>query len=124
MTEVADALTAPRTVRTARTAKDRPTAPVDPPLSWTMLAAASRNTLAPTAATSRVVDPVTQAPVIATPKTPLLEPLQQIPVFGPLFVTPIIAAINRIPVVSDLLHPIFGYPLAAAARRGLHVRAT
>ncbi|MGK2870543.1 MAG: alpha/beta hydrolase family protein, partial [Mycobacterium sp.] len=30
---------------------------------------------------------------------------------GPLFVTPIIAAINRIPVISDLLHPIFGYPL-------------
>ncbi|MDO0973885.1 CocE/NonD family hydrolase [Mycolicibacterium frederiksbergense] len=118
MTEVADALTAPRTVRTARTAKDRPTAPVDPPLSWTMLAAASRNTLAPTAATSRVVDPVTQAPVIATPKTPLLEPLQQIPVFAPLFVTPIIAAINRIPVVSDLLHPIFGYPLAAGRPPG------
>lgn len=118
VTEVADALTAPRTARTARTAKDRPTAPVDPPLSWTMLAAASRNTLAPTAATSRVVDPVTQAPVIATPKTPLLEPLQQIPVFGPLFVTPIIAAINRIPVVSDLLHPIFGYPLEAGRPPG------
>lgn len=118
VTEVADALTAPRTVRTARTAKYRPTAPVDPPLSWTMLAAASRNTLAPTAATSRVVDPVTQAPVIATPKTPLLEPLQQIPVFGPLFVTPIIATINRIPVVSDLLHPIFGYPLEAGRPPG------
>lgn len=118
VTEVADALTAPRTVRMARTAKDRPTAPVDPPLSWTMLAAASRNTLAPTAATSRVIDPVTQAPVIATPKTPPLEPLQQIPVFGPLFVTPIIAAINRIPVVSDLLHPIFGYPLAAGRPPG------
>ncbi len=118
VTEVADAVTAPRTARTARTAKDRPTVPVDPPLSWTMLAAASRNTLAPTAATSRVIDPVTQAPVIATPKTPLLEPLQQIPVFGPLFVTPIIAAINRIPVVSDLLHPIFGYPLEAGRPPG------
>ncbi len=118
VTEVADALTAPRTARTARTAKDRPTVPVDPPLSWTMLAAASRNTLAPAAATSRVIDPVTQAPVIATPKTPLLEPLQQIPVFGPLFVTPIVAAINRIPVVSDLLHPIFGYPLEAGRPPG------
>lgn len=118
VTEVADALTAPRTARTARTAKDRPTVPVDPPLSWTMPAAASRNTLATTAATSRVIDPVTLAPVIATPKTPLLEPLQQIPVFGPLFVTPIVAAINRIPVVSDLLHPIFGYPLEAGRPPG------
>lgn len=118
LAEVADPVTAPRTARTVRTAKDGPTTPVDPPLSWTMLAAASRNTLAPTASTSRVVDPVTNAPVIATPKTPLLEPLQQIPVLGPLFVTPIVAVINQIPVISDLLHPIFGYPLEAGRPTG------
>ncbi|MCF6390217.1 prolyl oligopeptidase family serine peptidase [Mycobacterium sp. MBM] len=54
---------------------------------------------------------MTRAPVIVTPRTPLLEPLQQLPLFGPMFVTPVVAAINRIPVLSDLLHPIFGYPL-------------
>ncbi|WP_235571419.1 S15 peptidase family protein [Mycobacterium sp. Root265] len=118
LTEVADPVTAPRPARTVRTATDGPAVPVDPPLSWTMLAAASRNTLAPTAATTRVVDPVTNAPVIATPKTPLLEPLQQVPVFGPLFVTPIVAVINQIPVVSDLLHPIVGYPLEAGRPAG------
>lgn len=98
------------TLTTARTANDAPVVPADPPLSWTMLAAASRNTLAPSTSGS-LIDPVTQAPVIVTPKTPLLEPLQYIPVIGPLFITPIIAAINQIPVISDLLHPIFGYPL-------------
>lgn len=106
--EVPTALVRPRTVRTAGTG---PTAPIDAPLSWTMLAAASRNTLAPSAGATVVIDPVTHAPVIATPKTPLLEPLQRIPVLGPLFVTPIVAVINQIPVVSDLLHPIVGYPL-------------
>ena len=118
VTEVAGPATALHTARTVRTAKDGPTAPADPPLSWTMLAAASRNTLAPTAAPARLIDPVTKAPVIATPKTPLLEPLQQIPIFGPAFVTPIVAAINRIPVISDLLHPIFGYPLEAGRPAG------
>ncbi|WP_304108607.1 CocE/NonD family hydrolase [Mycolicibacterium bacteremicum] len=106
--DVPPALVRPRTVRTAGTG---PTAPIDTPLSWTMLAAASRNTLAPSAGAAVVIDPVTNAPVIATPKTPLLEPLQRIPVLGPLFVTPIVAIINQIPVVSDLLHPIVGYPL-------------
>ena len=98
--------------------QDAPTTPVDTPVSWTMAAAASRNTLAPTpppaAATplaTPVIDPVTHAPVIATPRTPLLEPLQYLPIIGPLFVTPIVAFVNQIPVVSDLLHPLLGYPL-------------
>ncbi|MGW0160214.1 CocE/NonD family hydrolase [Mycobacterium sp. NPDC003323] len=117
-TPAADVPRAVASSRTVRTAKDAPTTPIDPPLSWTMLAAASRNTLAPTTGAATVTDPVTQAPVIATPRTPLLEPLQQIPVIGPLVITPIVTVINQIPVVSDLLHPIVGYPLRAGLPAG------
>ena len=69
--------------------------------------------------TSDDVDPVSSAlaatdtapRVIAIPQTSLLQPLQQLPVVGPLFVTPVVALIHQIPFVGDILHPIIGYPL-------------
>ncbi|WP_243747721.1 CocE/NonD family hydrolase [Mycolicibacterium sp. CBMA 226] len=89
-----------------------PGAPADSPLAWTMLAATSKETFAPTAAVAPgVIDPVTHARVVATVQTPLLAPLQQIPIIGPLFVTPVVAFISQIPIISDVLHPIIGYPL-------------
>lgn len=49
----------------------------------------------------------------AIPQTPLFTALrlQEIPIVGPRVVTPIVTAVNRVPIVGDLLHPIFGYPL-------------
>ena len=54
--------------------------------------------------------------VVATPQTPLVTALrlQEIPVVGPLMVTPVVNVVHHIPVVSDVLHPIFGYPLPPA----------
>jgi len=91
-----------------------PTAPVDALWGWTMLAAASRETFAPAGtAETAWTSSTTSTPVTAIPQTPLLTALglQKIPIIGPLVVTPIVAVINAIPVVSDLLHPLVGYPL-------------
>jgi len=77
-----------------------PALPADSPLSWTMLAAASRETFA-------------TGGTVAIPQTPLLTAwgLQEVPILGPLLVIPMVSVINAIPMVSDLLHPFFGYPL-------------
>jgi ABC-2 type transport system ATP-binding protein len=50
--------------------------------------------------------------VVSIPQTPLLTALglQEIPVVGPMLVTPIVTAVKQIPIVSDLLHPLIGYP--------------
>ncbi|MBU3749966.1 MAG: hypothetical protein FGM52_05855, partial [Mycobacterium sp.] len=50
---------------------------------------------------------------LASPASALVSALrlQEIPVLGPLLLTPFVTLVNRIPVVSDVLHPIFGYPL-------------
>lgn len=54
-----------------------------------------------------------QSDVVAIPQTPLFTALrlQEIPVVGPLMVTPVVDVVNHIPMVSDVLHPILGYPL-------------
>lgn len=80
-----------------------PTTPMGAPVSWTVLAAASRETFG---------SPKNPA-VVAIPQTPLFTALrlQEIPIIGPLLVTPVVTVVSHIPVVSDLLHPIVGYPL-------------
>jgi ABC-2 type transport system ATP-binding protein len=82
-----------------------PALPADSPLSWTMLAAASRETFA-------------AGGTVAIPQTPLLTALglQEVPILGPLLVTPMVTVINAIPMVSDLLHPLVGYPLLPAGQ--------
>jgi ABC-2 type transport system ATP-binding protein len=98
-----------------------PTTPVDSPAEWALLAAARRDfgaarTLdAAQVTTNSLVTEVPAAtlaqPVVAIEQTPLLAPLQQIPVVGPMFVTPVVAFIKQIPFIGDILHPIIGYPL-------------
>jgi ABC-2 type transport system ATP-binding protein len=108
-------------------AGNSPTAPAESPLPWMVMAAArqelgrtpSLNKAVSPVRTSDDVDPVSNAlaatdtapRVIAIPQTSLLQPLQQLPVVGPLFVTPVVALIHQIPFVGDILHPIIGYPL-------------
>jgi ABC-2 type transport system ATP-binding protein len=118
-------------------AETAPTAPVDSPAEWALLAAARRDFgtertldagVGPVTTNSLVTDvtdvtddpaavgPATAlaqsaASVVAFEQTPLLAPLQQVPVVGPLFVTPVVALIKQIPFIGDVLHPIIGYPL-------------
>ena len=108
-------------------AGNSPTAPVESPLPWMMMAAArqdfgrtpSLNKAVSAVTTSDDLNPASSAlaatgtaqRVIAIPQTSLLQPLQQLPVVGPLFVTPVVALIHQIPFVGDVLHPIIGYPL-------------
>lgn len=86
-------------------AGNRPGPPAGAPLSWAVAAAATRETFA-----------APGTPVVAIPQTPLVTALrlQEIPVVGPLLVTPIVTVVNHIPVLGDLLHPILGYPLQPA----------
>ncbi|PXX12950.1 ABC-2 type transport system ATP-binding protein [Mycolicibacterium moriokaense] len=80
-------------------------------------------TMAATAAITNVSAAPAIAPptnVVAIPQTPLLTALglQNLPIIGPLFVTPVVAIVNEIPIVGDLLHPIFGYPVQAGLPPG------
>jgi ABC-2 type transport system ATP-binding protein len=102
-----------------------PTAPVDTPAEWALLAAARRDFGTARALDAGVgmettnslvtddVDPLIQFPanVVAIDRPPLLGWLQQVPVVGPLFVTPVVAVLKQIPFIGDILHPIIGYPL-------------
>ena len=117
MSHVVDALLSPF-------AGNSPATPAESPLPWIAMAAARKEIgtngrLTPTvsSATTAAIDPPTD--VKAIDRVPLVTALrlQRVPIAGPLFVTPIVALVNAIPIVSDLLHPIFGYPL----QRGLPV---
>jgi ABC-2 type transport system ATP-binding protein len=68
------------------------------------------------------VTPATDPPtnVVAIPQTALVTALglQNLPIIGPVFVNPIVTVVNEIPIVSDLLHPIFGYPVQTGLPAG------
>ncbi|CAN5293979.1 hypothetical protein BH09ACT8_BH09ACT8_21080 [soil metagenome] len=90
------------------------TPPLDSRVTLSAFAVTRKQSLAAGATTTRsAVATVTSAPTpgVAVLQTPPLAFLQQIPVLGPTFVTPIVAAIHQIPVVGDLLHPFVGYPV-------------
>src|SRR5262249_5379909 len=95
-------------------AGNSPTMPVESPLPWMMMAAA-RQEFGRTPRPAMPVDLVTSSadvkstpavstlaatdaptPVVAIPQTPLLQPLQQLPVVGPLLVTPVVAFLDQI----------------------------
>ena len=108
-----------------------PAAPGELPAMWTLMAAARRETFGTSPTLSAVGDPATnglttdagdaatlatsvaaaQPAVLAIEQTPPLAWLQQLPLVGPVFVTPIVAVIHQIPIISDLLHPFIGYPV-------------
>lgn len=102
-----------------------PSSPPDSPVSWTVAAAARKETLVPTTpagssdvsvSTPKLAAAVTaDAAPVAVIQTPPLAWLQQIPVIGPVFVTPIVAAIHMIPIVGDVIHPFIGYPVQPGA---------
>lgn len=110
---------------TSAPAEPVPATPADLPATWTVAAAARKETLAPTtpadasaptaklaaAATIAAPPAVPTAPPVAVIQTPPLAFLQQIPVIGPVFVTPVVAAIHLIPIVGDVIHPFIGYPV-------------
>lgn len=94
-----------------------PASPPDSPVSWTVAAAARKETLVPALADARVATPKlaatvdADAPPVAVIQTAPLAWLQHVPVIGPVFVTPIVAAIHMIPIVGDVIHPFIGYPV-------------
>lgn len=104
-------------------AGNAPTAPVESPLTWTMLAAARRESFATAPSLNKAASVVTNSlttDAVVTPGTPTvvaieqtapLAFLQQLPVIGPMFVTPIVAFIHQIPLIGDVLHPFIGYPV-------------
>jgi ABC-2 type transport system ATP-binding protein len=117
-------------------AGNSPTAPVDSPLPWMMMAAArqefgrtpSLTKTANTVTTSANADPTplaavsaTVTPPVAIPQTAPLEGLQHLPVIGPAFVTPVVALIHQIPLVGDVLHPFIGYPVQLGLAPGTPV---
>ena len=56
--------------------------------------------------------------VIVEEWTPPLEWLQNIPLLGPLVVTPLVGLAHVIPFVGDLLHPVIGFPIDHWAPEG------
>jgi len=112
---------------------DTPPKPADSPAALVLMAAARRESFGKAAVADPVVTPPTNSlaidpgnyrvdtdvdtpggprpGVIAIPQIPPLAFLQQIPVIGPMFVTPIVAFIHQIPLISDILHPLIGFPI-------------
>ena len=112
-------------------AGDGPTAPIESPVMWTLAAAARRESLTSAPSLDQPTDPVTNSlttvatpaatvatPVVAIAQTPPLAWLQQLPIVGPLIVTPIVALIHQIPIISDVLHPLIGYPVQLGLSAG------
>lgn len=116
-------ITPTATATVIRTTGDEPAVPADNPLTLALAAASRREALgntqralvAPVAttttpATAAVVPSSAPSPVVAIPQQAPLAFLQRIPVLGPVLFTPIVAAMHQVPVLGDVLHPLFGYP--------------
>ncbi|CAN5731794.1 hypothetical protein BH09ACT7_BH09ACT7_12600 [soil metagenome] len=88
-----------------------PAAPPESPATWTLLASRRGETSAAERIRRATAVTPAQDQVVAIPQTPPLGWLQQLPVIGPVVVTPIVAGIHQIPIVSDLVHPLVGYPV-------------
>ncbi|WP_308214999.1 S15 peptidase family protein [Mycolicibacterium arabiense] len=71
-------------------------------------ASASTTATGPAAAPAA---PAIQGPPVVVMQTAPLEWLQHVPVVGPVFVTPVVAAIHQIPIIGDVIHPFIGYPV-------------
>lgn len=106
-----------------------PAAPLGSPVSWTIAAAARKESLVPGPVALRTTSSTDDAatvqlaaaavaaapPVVAVVQTPPLGWLQQIPLIGPVFVTPVVGALHQIPIFGDIIHPFVGYPVQYGA---------
>ncbi|MDQ2635766.1 MAG: peptidase S15, partial [Actinomycetota bacterium] len=93
-------------------AGDAPAPPAGAPAVWALAAVARREFLGVVPDLEAEANTAAAIhKVVAIPVTPLLTPLQHIPILGPLVITPIVATIKQIPLIGDILHPIIGYPL-------------
>jgi len=132
-TSVAVSVMNPSTPQADSAVGDTPPKPADSPAALVLMAAARRESFGKAAVADPVVTPPTNSlaidpgnyrvdtdvdtpggprpGVIAIPQIPPLAFLQQIPVIGPMFVTPIVAFIHQIPLISDILHPLIGFPI-------------
>ncbi|MGV0794192.1 S15 peptidase family protein [Mycolicibacterium sp. XJ1819] len=107
-------------------AGDAPATPMASPAMWTMAAAARRELLAPAPNLDQPADPVTtslttlaeEPAVVAIEQTAPLAWLQQLPILGPLAVTPLVVVVHQIPVIGDILHPFVGYPVQQSLAAG------
>ncbi len=107
-----------------------PAAPIESTAVWT-LAAAARREITSTPAIEQPADPVTnslattaatdESTVVAIEQTAPLAWLQQLPILGPVAVTPIVTVIHLIPIVGDVIHPYVGYPMQMGLPAGAPV---
>jgi ABC-2 type transport system ATP-binding protein len=94
---------------------DTPTAPTES-LAALSLASTARKETTTTESTTATPAAALAAPAVPGPpvvrmQTAPLEWLQHVPVIGPVFVTPVVAAIHQIPIIGDVIHPFIGYPV-------------
>ncbi len=97
-TESLAALSLASTARKETTTSESP-AVVAAPVSTTAVPAAA------------LAAPAVPGPPVVRMQTAPLEFLQYVPIIGPVFVTPVVAAIHQIPIIGDVIHPFVGYPV-------------
>jgi len=104
-------------------ADSAPTAPVQSPAMWTLLAAARRETFGTVPSVDTAVNPVTNslvsdavstAPVVAAAPTPPLAWLKELPFVGQLVVAPIVEILRDVPIIGDILHLLIGADASAS----------
>lgn len=117
-----DTVTAVKTPVAEPVYGDGPAAPTESLAALTLASAARKETTAPettgTAATrpaAALAAPAIPGPPVVVLQTAPLEFLQYIPIIGPVFVTPVVAAIHQIPIIGDVIHPFVGYPVRPGA---------
>ncbi|ORB28029.1 S15 peptidase family protein [Mycolicibacterium parafortuitum] len=94
-------------------APETPTAPAITSLMTSVAAAGREATQEPSSDRATADAPHYPIPtdVVVTEWTPPLEWLQQIPLFGRYVMTPLVGLLHNIPLIGDVLHPVFGFPI-------------
>jgi ABC-2 type transport system ATP-binding protein len=103
-----------------------PTGVPESPLGWMLMAVTRLESFGRTPTLSKAVNAVTTSgaagpAVVAILQTPPLAALQQLPVIGANFVTPVVSFIDQIPLIGDILHPLIGYPVQPGLAPGTPV---
>lgn len=90
---------------------DVPATPTASPAMWTLAAAARREIGGVTPVVANADGAAATPDVVAIEQVAPLAFLQRLPILGPLVFAPIVAVLHLIPIVSDVLHPLVGYPV-------------